>query len=211
MGISAATIAEIGSIASVAGTGLSVIGAIKGAQGAKAEGKANANASRYAAQVAENNATISKQNASLAAQQGTAAVEKEQLENRAKIGAITANQGASGVNLNSGSSVDVRSSAAETGELSAINIRAAAARQAYGFQQEASNQESQAGLDKAEASNAITAGNTKATTTLLGGLGDAATNYSNYLNKASPLSTDSDSSGFATDYQIQDMNGIGAF
>lgn len=191
VGVGAATAGTIGSIASIAGTAFSVLGAIKGARGAQAEGKANSQAALYAAQVAKNNQQIALQNKAWAASEGNAAVEQAQMQTRAKIGAITANQGASGVNINSGSSVDVRSSAAETGQLSAINIRSAAARQAYGFENEAQSNAAQAALDKAQASNDITAGNTKAETTLLGGVGSAASSYGNYLMQNSALPSSS--------------------
>lgn len=201
-GVGAETAATIGTIASVAGTAFSVLGALKGASGAKAEGKANSEAAMYAAQVAKNNQQIALQNKAWAASEGNAAVEQAQMATRAKIGAITANQGASGVNINSGSSVDVRSSAAETGQLSAINIRSAAARQAYGFENEAQGDAAQAALDKANASNAITAGNTKAESTLLGGLGSAGANFGNYLSQNSVLPSSGNS--FENAYDSED-------
>lgn len=185
LGASAATAATLGSIAAIGGTALSVFGAIKGAAGAKQQGEANSQAALYAAKLAQQNAQIQQQNKAWAGAQGNAAVEQQQLANRAKVGALEADQGASGVNLNSGSSVDVRSSAAETGQLSAINIRAAAARQAYGFDTAATSDRAQAELDKTEAKNDITAGNTNAESTLLGGIGNAGASYGSYLSKNS--------------------------
>ena len=167
------------------GIGLQAFGAIQGFIAKRNEGKAAANQARYNSAVASNNAIIARRNSELASAEGNAALEAKQLENRAKIGAIKASQAASGVDINSGSSVDVRQSAAEIGQLSALNIRAAAVRKAYGYQNEASDYDSQAGLYDTQAKNEITAGNMNATTTLLGGMGDAGMNYSNYLNKRS--------------------------
>lgn len=201
-----------GTLLSGLGTATSVLGAFKGAQGAKQQGQANSQAALYAATLAQRNAQIDQQNKAWAGAQGSAAVEQEGLKNRAKVGAITADQGASGIDINKGSAVDVRSSAAETGQLSAINIRAAAARQAYGFDTQATNDKAQAAMDKATAANDITAGNQNAATTLLGGIGNAGAAYGNYLTKNSPFGgATSSSSDPYSGYQIQDMNGIGAF
>lgn len=178
MGIDPGTLAILSTVA----TG---VGAVQGFIGQRNQGKAAANQAKYQSAVASNNAIIAQRNAQLAAQEGNAAVEAKQLETRAKIGAIKAAQGASGVDLNYGSAVDVRSSAAETGQLSALNIRSAAIRKAYGYQNEAKDYETQSDLYKTEAKNDILAGNTNATTSLLGDIGDATMNYSNYLSKRS--------------------------
>ncbi len=180
LGASAATAATLGTIGTVASTGMSVLGAIQNYQGAKYQAKASSKANAYQAAVASNNAITARNNAALSAQEGAAQTEAAQLENRARVGAIKTNQGASGVDLNSESATDVRSSAAQTGQLSAINIRSAATRKVYGYNQEAKDAEAQAGLYNAEAKNDITAGNMNGTTTLLGGLADANDSYNTY-------------------------------
>jgi len=180
--------AGAGGTLSAISTGLSVFGAIQGFVGQRNAGQAAAGASKYNAAVAANNAIIAKRNAQLAGQEGAAATEAAQFETRAKVGAIKAQQAASGVDINSGSSVDVRSSAAETGQLSALNIRAAAARKVYGYQNQASDYESQSGLYTAQAKNDLAAGNMNATTTLLGGLSSAGMDYAKYLENRSPVS-----------------------
>lgn len=187
LGASAATAATLGTIASVAGTAFSVLGALKAAQGSKFSAQASAGASRYNAAVATNNAIIARRNADLAGQQGSAEVAQQQQETRAKVGALRASQAASGIDVNSGSAVDVRSSAAETGQLSAINIRANAARKAYGYQQNASDYDSQSGLYKAQAKNEIAGGDIEAQSTLLGGLASAGSGFGNYLESRSSI------------------------
>lgn len=157
-------------IATVATTAVSAFGQMQ-------QGKAAQQSANYSAQIQANNAEIAKQNASLRMQQGNAAVEVEQLKNRAKIGAITANQAASGVDVTSDSATDVRSSAAETGMLNAINIRSNAAREAYGYQVDATNATAQSQLDRAEGKNAKKAGYLEAGTTLLSGGLDAYKTY----------------------------------
>lgn len=167
MGLDPATL----TVLSLVGTGISAFGQMQ-------QGKAAQQSANYNAQVSANNAKIAEQNASLRMAQGNAAVQAEQMKNRAKIGAITANQGASGVDLNSPSSVDVRSSAAEAGELNAINIRSNAAREAYGYQVDSANATAQSQLEKAEGKNVKKAGILNAGTTLLSGGMDAYNSFS---------------------------------
>ncbi len=185
LGASAATAATLGTIATVASTGLSIFGALKGAQGERQQGQSNAQAARYNAAVAANNATLARQNKDFASQRAQQETQAALMKTRSEVGAIKANQAASGIDLTSGSAVDVRSSAQETGQLSAIDIRTKAARQAYGYDIEAQSYDSQAKLDKQLAKNALEAGETNANTTLIGGISSAANGYSDYLDKRS--------------------------
>ena len=148
-------------------TGMSVLGSIQ--QGKAAQASAN-----YNARVQDNNAEIARRNADFAAKEGHANVEKEQLKNRATVGAIKAAQAASGVDVSGPSAVDVRSSAAELGQLNAITIRSNAVRKAYGYQTQADSHEDQAALDRAEGKNAKTAGYINAAGTFLGRTSTAA-------------------------------------
>ncbi len=59
------------------------------------------------------------------------------MKTRGQVGAIEASQAASNITVGSGSAVDVRSSAAEMGELDALTIRSNAEKQAYGYQTQA--------------------------------------------------------------------------
>lgn len=181
MGLSAATIptlSEVGTVASIAGAGIGALGAIQ-------QGKAASASANYNAAVAANNAVLAKQNASFASQEGAAQAEAQSMKTRAEVGAIKANQGAAGVDVNSGSSLDVRSSAAETGELNALTIRSNAARQAYGYQTEATSATAQSQLDTAQAGFDTTAADIGASSTFLGGVGNATSNYAGFLNKNS--------------------------
>ncbi|MFS6760683.1 hypothetical protein WHJ69_14435, partial [Staphylococcus aureus] len=135
------------SILTAGAAGLAAMGQIQQAQAAKAS-------ANYNAAVQENNAQIAQQNATLEGQQGAANAEQEQMKTRANVGAIKAGQAASGINVNSGSAVDVQSGAADTGMLNAITVRSNAARQAYGDQTQAANATGQSALDKAQGRNA---------------------------------------------------------
>jgi len=137
------------------------------ALGSIAQGQQQAASAKYNAQVASNNAQTAQQNARLASEEGNVNTEREQLKTRAMVGGIKAAQAANNIDINSGSAVDVRSSAAELGELNALTVRSNAARQAYGYQTQATSDMAQAKLDKQEAKYDVTAGYVGAASTLL--------------------------------------------
>lgn len=172
--------------------GAAVIGAGVTAYGIHEQGVASNNAAKYNSEVAANNAKISTQNAAYAGAEGDQNTAVAQMKTRAEIGAIKASQAASGVDVNSGSAVDVRSSAAETGELNAINIRSEAARKAYGYQTEAAGYSGQSGLDKSAANNAEAAGDIGAGASIIGGLGKAGEDYTKYGAGNSVNTSDND-------------------
>lgn len=163
-------LAAAGSIAGAAMSGLSAI----------QQGQAASRAAAYNAQVAENNAKLATQNARFAAAEGNEQVAAEQQNNRARTGAIAAAQGASGVDVNSGSAVNVRASQAELGELNALNIRSNAMRQAYGYETQSTSYTGQAGLDRAQAKDEKIGGYMSGAGSFLGGVGSAALNFANF-------------------------------
>ena len=170
--------AAVAAVATLASAGI-------GAYGAISSGVAQEQSARYNAEVALNNASIAKQNANLAGQAGEAQAEQSSMKTRAQVGAIKTAQAANGVDVNSGSAVDVRSSAAALGELNAINIRSNAARTAYGYQTQAGNFQAQSQLDTFQGQNAKTAGLIGGGTDLLGGVGQAAGYFSGIGNAGS--------------------------
>lgn len=163
-------LSTIGSIASIGSGVLGALGSIAG-------GNANAKAAEYQARVAENNAQIARQNQEWAERSAITNEAAQGIKSRASLGAVKAAQGASGVDVNSGSALDVRSSAAELGQLDAINIRANAARDAYGYATQASGYDASAGMSRAAGANASSAGMIGAASSLLGGATSAVKNY----------------------------------
>lgn len=180
-GTIASTAATLASAASWAGRATSVVGAITGVRGDTQSAQAAAAASRYNAAVAANNALIAKQNRDWAGAEGNRLVEQQQMKTRAEMASLKANQGASGVRLDSKSFVDVQTSAEKTGELSAIDLRTKAARQAYGYDVEAASHTAQSQLDSSQAGFELEAGKINSATTLLGGLSSAASGYGDYM------------------------------
>jgi hypothetical protein len=169
-----------------------VASAAVGAAGAIQSGKAQSGAANYNAEIAQQNQQQALQNANLVSASGEQQAAVQEQKTRSEAGAIKAAQAASGVDVNSGSAVDVQSSAAETGQLNALTVRANAAREAYGYQTQSTSFEDQAQLDTAQAANATTAGDIGATGTFLGGVGSAAGNYAKFLQKNSAIVAGSD-------------------
>lgn len=153
------------------GAGTSLLGTLTGAAGARRQASAQAAAAGY-------NAKIAAQNAALTGAEGEAKVGQSLASTRARIGATLASQGASGIDVNTGSNVDVRESEAKLGALDALTIRSNAAREAYGYS-------AQSQLDTAQAQNAQTAGQISSTASILGGVGSTASSLAKYLAKNS--------------------------
>lgn len=147
---------------------LAIAGAVTSAGGAVANGISQSNQAAYSAQIASNNAAIAGQNANYAVQAGQAKEQASRMKTAGIIGQQKAIQGSSGLDVNSGSNVDVRKSTAELGELDALTIRNNAAREAYGYQTQGSNFTAQAGLDKTASSNDLTAGFISGGSSILG-------------------------------------------
>lgn len=146
-------------------------GASIGAQayGQLSTSRANAQAADYNAEIAKRNSDQDKIYASQAGQIGDVEVAQSQQHTKEQIAGIRANQGASGVDIHSGSFANVVGSAAQTGMLDAMTIRANAARAAYRYQVGAVDEQAEAQLLKNQAKNEKRAGVINATTTALGG------------------------------------------
>ncbi len=128
------------------------------ALGSIASGYSTSRADKANAQIAQQNAGIARQNATFAAEEGEQTAGVQGQKTRQTAGEQKAGMGASGVSANTGSNVDVQASTAMTGQLDLMNIRARAARQAYGFDTQAVGLENQAKIDKAAGKNAIAEG-----------------------------------------------------
>lgn len=140
----------------IAAIGLTILGTLSSAAGAKQSANAEAQAAQVNAQIARNNATVSRQ-------QAQADSILQQRESRRKIGAIAASYGASGVELE-GSPVEILALSASDAELDRQTIIYKGEVRAVGYENDAAIQ------DKA-ASSAKSRGRQAASNILLGGLG----------------------------------------
>jgi hypothetical protein len=151
---------------SLAGTAIS---AGVGIMGSMQQAHAQAAAANYQAAVARNNAIIQQQNAAQAVATGRAQAQQQDLANAARLGALAAAQGASGIDIGSGTFRDVTGSAAQLGRLDTQNVMQRALQQARGYNVAAASETAQAGLEQMQAGQAQRAGVVGAGTSLLGG------------------------------------------
>ena len=161
----------------------SLVGSVVNASGQQEQAQAQAEAAAYQAQVAQNNAAIAQSNAKLDIQAGETAAVNQGFKTRAAVGSARANQGASGVDPNTGSASAVQAGQQEIGYLDALTLRSDAAKKAYGQEVAATSETAQAGLETLEAGQAQEAGTIGATGTLLSGVSTVGTNFANLQSK----------------------------
>jgi len=178
-GALAANAGAIGTIGSLGSGAIGGLGAIQSSSAASA-------AAGYNAQVAANNAKIATTNANYAGAQGEENVAASGARTKATVGATLANEGASGVDVNTGSDVNVRESESKLGMLDALNVRSQAAQAAYGYQVGAAADTGQQSLYKSQQESDQIGGYLNAGSTVLGGVGNAA-KYSTWLSTSGPL------------------------
>lgn len=161
-------------------TAMTAISGVTSAVGAFMSASASANAANYNAEIASRNADVAKQNATWASQAGEQQAAIEETKTRARVGGIIAGQAANNIDVNSGSALDVRSSAAQLGELSALTVRSNAAKESYGYLNQAWSSTAQSNLDKSNASADEMAGVFNAGGDLISGIGNTAGNWAKY-------------------------------
>lgn len=147
------------------------------------QGQAQAAQAGYQAQVAANNQKIANQYAEYATQAGQEEARKQGLTDRARMGAIRAAEGASGIDPNSGSALDVRQSERETGVGDVSTIEHNAALRAYGYETQAVNYGAQSQLYSAQARQATAMIPFTAATGLLGGAASLGEKWVNFQNQ----------------------------
>ncbi len=134
-------------IAALVGAGISAYGTIE-------QGQATSNAASYQAAVAKNNQIIANQNASYAEQAGEAQATATSLKGAATGAKIKAAQAANGIDVNTGSAVDVQASQREVSQLDTETVLNNAELQAYGYRANATNFQAEAGLEQQKAEQA---------------------------------------------------------
>jgi hypothetical protein len=141
------------------------VGAAVSAYAAIKQGQATSQAADYNKQQAQQNALATQQ-------QGAQAAIAQQRDMGLKLGTLSANQGASGVDPSTGSPLDVLSSSIQQGTLDNLNLK-------YNYQMKALGYSNSATLDSMESSNASTAGYLNGAGSLLGGAAQAGQSYAN--------------------------------
>jgi len=148
----------------IAGSMLQTIGQAFGFKAQAQQYEYQSNINQYQAAVADMNKKIAEQNADYELDVGEITGEQIGMKYRHDLGTAKAAQGASGIDVNSGSSVEVRESMVEMGQWDQALNKASAARRAYGYTVEAANASAQADvyrytatMNTAQAANAMTA------------------------------------------------------
>lgn len=161
-------------IASTVASGVAAAGgAIKQGQAAKAQAS-------YQSAVERNNATIAGWQAEDATKRGQVAEQRQRLATSRLAGAQRAAFGSSGVELTSGSPLDVLGDTAQLGELDALTIRSNAEREAYGFRAQQGNLMAQSGLTQMAGRDAQQASYISAGSSLLSSAATAGDRYATY-------------------------------
>jgi hypothetical protein len=174
-----ASAAAIGTAAAAIGTsgfalGATALSGAVGAYGAIQSGRAQSAQAKYQSAVERNNATIAGWQAEDATQRGKIEEQRQRLQTARLRGAQRAGMASNGVEIGSGSSLDVLMDTAQLGELDALTIRSNAEREAYGLRTQQSNLTAQSALTSMAGRNAKTASYISAGSTLLS---TAATAY----------------------------------
>lgn len=158
------------------------VSGVMGMMGSMQQGEAQAQAASYQAQVQRNNEIVARNNAAYSAQAGAVRAQAQDFKNRAVLGSIEATQGASGIDLGSDTSEDVRRSARQVARLDTETLYNNALLTANQSLTQASNFAAEAGLSDFEASNARRAGMMKGFGSLIGGASSFASKWSKFQN-----------------------------
>jgi hypothetical protein len=184
-----AGIASAASAVGTAASGITLAGAATaatvasgaiGAYGAIQSGQAQKKQARYQAGVERNNATIAGWQAQDATQRGQIEEQRQRLATARLKSSQRAAFGSNGVEIDSGSPLDVLMDTAQLGELDALTIRSNAEREAYGFRSQSGNLMAQAGLTQMAGRSAQQASFVSAGSTLLSTAGTTYDRYATY-------------------------------
>lgn len=174
--------------------GVSAAGAIAGAGvsyiGAQQTAAAQSESAQYNAEVAKNNQVLADQAAQTALQQGAVAQQQKAYQEDVLVGQEKAGLAANGVDVGSGTAVDILSDTKAAGELDQLTIANNAARESVGFQNQGINYGAQAQQDQAASAAALAGGDLAATAKLATGAGQVASTWYQYTQQNSPTGVD---------------------
>lgn len=160
-----------------AGLGMSLAGGLLSAFGAEKAGAAQQQMYNYQAAVAQINSKIDIQNADYAVNQGEQQSTAYGMKEAQTFGQIRASEGASNIDVNSGSASQVQSSERAVGAIDTTTIRSNAAKVAYDYDTKSTMDLNQATLDTMAGVNAKTAGDINAASSVLGTVGSVSTKW----------------------------------
>lgn len=179
----------------VAGIAASAAGAGVAYLGAQSTAAAQSNADKYNAEVSANNQTMANQAAVTAQQQGAVQQQQKAYQEDVLIGQQKAGFAANGIDVGSGTAVDLMSDTKAAGELDQLSITNNAARTAQGFQNQGISYQNQAAADEASSAATLQAGALKGASSLITGAGQVSQQWYNFNTKIATTGTDN-TSGF---------------
>jgi hypothetical protein len=155
----------------------SAAGGILGAFGAKSSGDATAAMYQYKAGMAAINKQISDQNQQWALQSGGVQAELSGLKSAQEIGGTKVAQSAGGLDVNSGSPAATRGEQIKAAQFDQETIAWNAQKTAYGFAVKGAEATAEGTMDTMAASNAKTAGDINALSSILGGVSSVSSKW----------------------------------
>lgn len=144
------------------------VGGVTSAIGQAQQGKAAQEAANYQAQVAANNSALEAQRAAEIRRQGQEALAEQGRKSAQKLGSVRAALGAAGVDVNSGTALDVQEGSAEIGRLDSLRVWSQAVNKAFEADVQSTNYANEGTLTRMKGKSASAAGNIGAATSLLG-------------------------------------------
>ena len=159
-----------GAISSLIGGGVQAYGSLQ-------KGAADQAMYNYQAGTAQLNQKIATQNAAYTQEAGGSAAFQSGLKTGAIVGHQKANQGASGVDVSTGSPLGVRQTTTALGQVDQQLIRTNFAKKAYGFEVEAATKGAEAKADVIAGEQASKAGTIGAVASILGTAGSVSSKW----------------------------------
>lgn len=163
------------------GTGISALGLWKSGSEAKKAGEAQKRAAESSAELLDFNAHIADLQAVDAVERGFIDEQRFRQGVNLMVGTQRAGFAGQGVDVSTGSAVDVQADAMFLGELDALSIRTNAAREAWGYQVQAADTRKRAEIARKEGVMMEAAGTSQRNAARIGAIGSIATTAGSLL------------------------------
>ena len=173
-----AALPALSTVATVASVGIGAIGTVMQMQAAGAQAEAQAKQAQYQAEVARNNALIEEQNAQAATIAAAVEAQDQDRAALAELGALLSDQSASGLDLGSGSFMQIREGQETIAAVDRARLIQAGETEAQQHLQAAADFTTQSILSESQADNAREAGRVNQLGSLISGIGGVATTIS---------------------------------
>ena len=179
---------------------IGIAGAVASAAGSIYSGVAASESANYQSEVANVNAQIAQQNADYAIKAGQAKVAQQGQKAADQEAQVTAALAANGVDVNTGSALNVRQGTRETGLLDTQTALNNAELQAYGYQTQKTGFQAQGALEQTQSESAIPGAAIGATGSLLNSASSLGFKWTGQQNAANGGSTTSTNGGIGSGY-----------